>query len=147
MGTSLEKVQPPQGAASLFDPASVQAQVWASFPLDTPEGKVKLLTALQGADVIAIADQAGLHITVRHVVAHTVQLTDEKTGETYSADRIVLEDTTGSQYACVSDGVRRSLQLIAALFGAPPWEAGLKLKVERKKTKSGRYTLLLTPVL
>ena len=77
-----------------------------------------------------------------------VEVADPQTGEISRRllDRIVLVEPNGDAYACVSDGVRKSLQLLMHYYGAPPWKPALKVKVEQVTTRRGFRTFILNPV-
>jgi hypothetical protein len=49
-------------------------------------------------------------------------------------------------YSCVSEGIRRSIGLLAQFYGMPPWRGGIKAKVEQLTTRKARRTFILTPV-
>lgn len=130
-------------AGSIFDPATLNMRLFTSFP-ESEAGKVfELIQTSTGA----VADLIGKQIAVKHIVAHSVEIVDEDTGEVTDADRIVLVTPDGQSFACVSNGVRRSLQMIMALTNSmPPWDPAMVLEVSQKNTNKGRRTYILTPV-
>ncbi|GAG01848.1 unnamed protein product, partial [marine sediment metagenome] len=59
--------------------------------------------------------------------------------------RSILVSDKGVNYASVSEGVIGSIKQISALYGAPPWKDGLKLKMIEKETRRGFRTYRLIP--
>lgn len=121
--------------------------LWASFDVTTTEGKVRALEAMQGTDTVPIDGVLDQVLYVTDIFAHRVQMANQETGEMVDADRIVLFGQDGTAYACVSAGVARSLQAICGLFGAPPWHPAMALRVSRKRTRQGRTTYVVMPVI
>lgn len=130
-------------AGSIFDPAALNMRLFTSFP-EAEAGKVfELIQTSTGS----LSDLIGKRIAVQHIVAHSVEIVDQETGEVQDADRIVLVTPEGESYSCVSNGVRRSLQQIMALTNSmPPWDPAMVLDVKQKNTRLGRRTYILTPV-
>lgn len=137
----------PTSRAAMFSPEAFQAAVWSSYDLTTTEGKARLVNAMQSPDTERLSDLNGQVLDIVHLTAHTVTMMDEETGEEFEADRIIVEDAKGTQYAAVSTGVRRSMQILSAVYGSPPWTPALKVRVEMKRTRKNRMVTLLTPVL
>ena len=139
------------GAVSIFQSSGVldvgALQIWTSLDPTTPEGKAAIVMHMQGESSTPASDAINSVIAVRHVLAHRIEMLDEKTGELIEADRIVLIDDAGESIACVSTGVRRSLQLIVSLYGAPPYDPPMQLRLTQKQTRKGRRTFQLSPVI
>lgn len=130
-------------AGSIFDPAALNMRLFTSFPEEESGRVFELIQSSTGK----LADLIGKEVAVQHIVAHSVELVDEDTGEVNDADRIVLVTPNGESYACVSNGVRRSLQQIMALTNSmPPWDPAMVLSVKQVNTSRGRRTFILTPV-
>jgi hypothetical protein len=68
---------------------------------------------------------------VKDVYVEVIDLTDEDTGESVQAPRIVLIDTEGKTYQAVSKGIFGSLAGLFKVFGEPTWEEGLPLTVKQ----------------
>lgn len=116
--------------------------LWHSFPREDGD---TVLALVQGkAD--ALGEQIGKVVRIRHVLSHRVESVDEETGEVTVRDRIVVVAPDGKAYATMSDGIRRSLQMLMAVRGLPPWAPPLAVCVEQQNTRRGRRTYLLTPV-
>lgn len=148
MGTAVDK--PLTGsvpATPIFDPEKVFA-LWCSYgDLRTLSGKDKArvvrLLQTQGEP---LADYIGKIITVEHVLVHNVDMVNQETGEVNEATRLVLIASDETAYTCVSEGIRRSIGLLAQAYGMPPWTGGMRAKVEQLTTRRGRRTFILTPV-
>jgi len=122
-------------------------QIWTSFDPTTPAGKAAIVMHMQGEGATPIGDSLNTIVEVQHVLAHRVELLDESTGEIQEADRIVLIRADGSAVACVSAGIKRSLQLITSLYGLPPYNPPMALRIMQKTTRKGRRTYQLSPVV
>lgn len=130
-------------AGSIFDNGGdFGLQLWSSFP---PEEAGRVIGLVQG-QATPLADMIGKDIAIRHVVAHRIEMVDKDTGEVSIGDRIVLVATDGAAYGSVSDGVRRSLQLLMQVYGKPPWTPPLLLTMQQITTRSGKRTFCLNPV-
>ena len=55
----------------------------------------------------------------------------ELTGEVNKAPRVVLIDSDGKSYQCVSTGVFNSLKRLFGVFGYPTWVRALPCKVKQ----------------
>lgn len=138
-------VQSPFKSAAIFD--SQPQEVWSSFDPSTPEGKAAIVQHLQGSDAASLGDSANLIVEVHHILAHRVETLDTSTGELVDVDRIVLVREDGTSIACASSGIKRSLQVIFGLYGLPPYSPPLSVRIQPKKTRQGRTTYLLVPVV
>lgn len=142
---------PKPASASVFqsstfaEPASLQ--IWTSLDPTTPEGKAAIVGHMQGESAEAIGDALNTIVEVANILVHRVEIVDTNTGELLEADRIVMIRPDGSSVACVSAGIRRSLQLICNLYSLPPWNPAMRLKVQQKQTRAGRRTYNLVPVV
>lgn len=134
--------------APVLDMEALALDVWSSFP-DDPKNAPTIIRLLQ-AGAAKVADEINGEISVEHVLAHRVELEEvnKDTGEVSRvlADRIVLVEPDGTAYACVSTGVRKSLQYLMHYYGMPPWKPALKVKVEQLTTRRGFRTFILSPV-
>lgn len=138
----------PAAAMQTYDlMGAQQLQVWTSLDPTTPEGKAAIVAHMQGDGADSVSESIGDVVPVQHVLVHRVEVLDTNTGELIDADRVVLIRPDGSSVACVSAGIRRSLQLIVNLYGMPPYTDPLHLKITQKPTRAGRRTYNLTPVV
>ena len=119
--------------------------VFTSFDVTSEDGKIAIMSLMQSGTSAPIADLLNTEISVEHVLAHTVTLRDEDDKEVL-ADRIVLIDPDGNAFSAVSGGIRRSLQVLVALWGLPPWKPARTLKAVGVKTRAGWRTFNLVPV-
>ncbi len=124
----------------------------AILPWETPAGEpMAVASTLPGKetliamnDTIEATELKSKAAKIVHVIVHNATVTDED-GIESPVRRSVLIDTKGVAYACVSDGVISSLQQLAAVFGAPPWDEGLPLRMIEKQTRRGFRTYRLIP--
>jgi hypothetical protein len=137
--TSTAVVRAPEEGGGFLTPAGA---LFSTYP---PAERAKVLGLMQGK-ATPLEEAVGKTIEVEHVVAHWVETVDEKTGEIKGFYRIVLGGTDGKAWQCASDGVRKSIGMIAHFYGRPPWSPALKLRVELIKTQRGRRTYALSPV-
>lgn len=115
---------------------------YCSMKTETMEEKQAFFNAVSDPD-FKLADCINTVIKVKDLYCETVTLTDEKTGETSIAPRVVLVDVDGKSYQAVSTGIFNSLRRLMQVFGAPTWEGGLPVKVVQKNIGTNRlYTLV-----
>ena len=100
---------------------------------------IAIYNAINNADE-SLGDHIGEVIEVVNIVAHPVEVTDEKTGEVIDALRTVLIDKNGKSYVAVSQGITNSLARIFSLIGTPDngaWEKEpVKMKIRQVKTRN-----------
>lgn len=90
-----------------------------------------------------LGDEINNVIELKNVYVEIVELHDDKTGEMTKAPRIVLIDSKGDGYTCVSTGIFSSLKKIFQVFGIPEtWKSPIKLKV-KQITKGEKKILTL----
>ena len=139
-------VAPPQ------EPAPASALVLADVP--SSEGAGGVLTNLSDAKAIysaltgdapALGDFIGKEFPLAGYVIHPTETVDSETGEVLSLERVVLIGPKGEMLGCVSDGIRRCVMGLVAVFGPGPWTTPLPVVVRQKNTRAGRrfYTLEL----
>lgn len=120
---------------------SEENPVYSSLVPETDEERKTLYNATV-APGMRLSQMIGKTIDLVHVYVELIELTDQQTGETYQAPRIVLIDKDGSSYACVSGGILRALNRIYAIFGPAPWKDGLIVEVQQLEVRGNRvYTL------
>lgn len=133
------------GGLATFRDALAQ-NVFTSLDIATDQGKAQLLMAMQGEND-ALGDLVGEVVEVSHLVVHNVEVLDEQTGELLERDRIVIITPDGSMLAAVSQGIRKSVQLLTALYGLPPYTPALRVKVVQVNTRKGRRLYQLVPAV
>ena len=149
-GTSLT-VAGDNGPAALnvFGPdGSVpQLELYSSIPFAS--NRARVLSIIQGGDddeSRSLKDAVNIPLRITDIVAHSVEMADTITGEVIEGVRIVLVDADGTLYSCVSKGIQKSVQLIMAAYGMPPWSGGLRLVAKLVQTRLGRTTMKLVPL-
>ena len=104
----------------------------------TRKSKVAIYNAIQTPDG-KIADHINQVLEVVNVVAHPVTLTDEETGELFTALRTVLVTKDGKSYEAVSGGIANAISRIMSIVGPPTdgaWEKEpVKMKIKQVQTK------------
>jgi hypothetical protein len=118
-------------------------KMWCSIRKDDVAMRAVILKASQAADEHA-ADLGKDAWPTAHILAHEVDCLDDATGELRTLTRLVLIRPDGKTCDMVSEGARKSMQLIIGLYGPPPWSPALMITVERKKTRRGFTTFLLS---
>lgn len=116
---------------------------WSSLDINSYRGKAILQKALVTQDK-KIDEVDGMEWVVRDMVAQYIELADEESGELRQATRLVLISPAGHMVSTVSEGAVNSFRQIIATFGRPPWPDGLKVLFERKKTRKGYFTYVVS---
>ena len=80
--------------------------------------KVAIYNAVQNADE-QLSEHVNEVLEIVDIVAHPIQLPDERTGEVISAIRTVLIDKNGKGYQAVSNGICQALSKVIAIIGQP----------------------------
>lgn len=109
-----------------------ETQMYCSFPLDTVEAKTKVYNAVMNTEE-NLRDIINKELTIVDIYAEPIQLENEETKEMQDLARIVIFDDKGVSYNSVSNGVRKSITTLIALFGDPStWKEGQKVVVKQK---------------
>jgi len=103
-----------------------------SLDLQNPSNRVILLKAFQDCDM-RLTEAVNVLISAVDYVAHEISLVSKETGELVDAVRLVVIDTDGATYECVSTTLLKSLQTVAFAYGPPPWSPPMTLTVRTKK--------------
>lgn len=116
--------------------------MFSSMPMETEAEKKALFNAINNPED-RVAEHINETITIKHVVAEMIELTNEETGEIGVFPRIIIVDDKGKSYQAVSVGVFSALKKIFGIFGEPAsWEKPIKVKV-KQITKKDRKMLTL----
>ena len=99
--------------------------------------KVAIYNAVQNADE-QLSEHVNEVLEIVDIVAHPIQLPDERTGEVINAIRTVLIDKNGTGYQAVSNGICQALSKIIAIIGQPHWDEPVKMKPVLRKSKNSR---------
>ena len=105
--------------------------------------KVAIYNAVQNADE-QLSEHVNEVLEIVDIVAHPIQLPDERTGEVISAIRTVLIDKNGKGYQAVSNGICQALSKVIAIIGEPHWDEPVKMKPVLRKSKNSSMNQYLT---
>ena len=114
---------------------------YSSLAANTLAEKAKLYNAISNPSH-KTGDMIGETILVTDVIVEIIDVTDELTGETKQAPRIVLVDKGGETYQSVSVGVYNSITRLFQIVGMPTWPEGLPLKVKQIQKNTNRVITL-----
>lgn len=115
---------------------------YASFIPETVAEKALLFNAVNSPDE-KVSALIGKTIRIRDVVIEKANVVNEKTGVVEVAPRVVLIDTDGKSYGCVSFGMYQSVCKLVKFFGNPTWKEGVLVEVQNKDTRNGKKTMNL----
>lgn len=133
----------------IFGTTQTKTALYTSLDRDTKEGRILIGKALGQADLKA-AQFMDKPFPVADVLIHIIYLpiedaNGELTGQVDAQPRTVLIGPNGETAQFVSQGIARSLQNIMGLWGMPPWNPPLTVKLRQIETKRGRtYNLQVT---
>lgn len=146
--TDLAVVEPVQNTALMVDDydsnimQNMDLGHYYSIVPETQEEKIALYNAINNPDK-RLGDHINMVIEVKDILVEVVQLEQEETGELQNCPRIIIIDSKGTSYQCVSVGIFSALKRIMTLFGEPrTWKAPIKIKV-LQTTKGERKMLTL----
>lgn len=133
--------------SSNFDLAmltEVNSNFICSIPDDgSRSAKVEIYNAIQNSSE-QLSEHTNEILEIVDIVAHPIQLPDEKTGEVVNAIRTVLIDKNGTGYQAVSNGICQALSKIIAIIGQPHWDEPVKMKPVLRKSKNSSMNQYLT---
>lgn len=98
-----------------------------TFDPQTQDERVMLFRALN-QPTYRLSDFINREICIRDLICEEVTLTNHD-GVPTKAPRLVLIDTEGNSYNCISNGVYGAIQKLIMIFGMPTWQDGIKVKV------------------
>lgn len=116
-----------------------QKPAYCSIVAETFEDKAKVFNAMSSPDE-RLRDHINEVIKIKDVYCEIVECENKETGETSEAPRVVLIDTEGKSYQCVSSGIFNSLKRLFTVFGMPTWGQGVPCKV--KQISNGERQIL-----
>ena len=115
---------------------------FSSLAQNTLQEKAKLYNAISNP-AHQTGDCIGETILVTDVIVEIIDITDDLTGETKQAPRVVMVDKGGETYQSVSVGIYNSLTRLFQIVGAPTWPDGMPLKVRQIQKDGNRRVLTL----
>lgn len=121
-------------------------QLYTSIDVSTPTGKAVAMKAFGDSDFDS-EDVINQEIAISDVLLQVIELVDTKTGEIGEHVRSVLISPQGETFGFVSKGVYSCVKGMAAVYGYPPWQPPIKLKVIQRATRNKGSVLLLQPVI
>lgn len=116
-----------------------QKPAYCSIVAESFDDKAKIFNAMSSPDE-RLRNHINEIIKIRDVYCEIVECVNKDTGETSEAQRVVLIDTEGKSYQCVSSGIFNSLKRLFTVFGMPTWEKGVPCKV--KQVSNGERQIL-----
>lgn len=116
------------------NPLNSEVKFWTSLKNDTFADKALIFKAMQDADFDSVSIE-GAVFRVQHVLLHPAEKVNAKTGELEKWKRIVLIDPSGATLSFGSEGVYRAIGTLIYLFGKPPWQNGIPVKLRRTRKK------------
>lgn len=131
-------------ASALAGLTDTKLDMFCSIQYDgTRASKIAMYNAING-DADSLRDHVGEEIALVDVVAHTVQMTDEQTGELRDCARVVLVAADGKCYQAVSEGIMSSLTKLFAICGMPSWkDEPVIVKPKELTTRKGYRVMTL----
>lgn len=112
---------------------------YCSIVAESFDDKAKIFNAMSSPDE-RLRNHINEIIKIRDVYCEIVECVNKETGATSEAPRVVLIDTEGKSYQCVSTGIFNSLKRLFTVFGMPTWEKGVPCKV--KQVSNGERQIL-----
>ena len=136
--TNTEKTSD-DGQALIVDMTN-RKRSYCSIQANTFEEKVALFN-LSNAPEYRVNDFINQTIAVKDLYVESVQCLNEETGELVEAPRIILVDTDGNSYACVSRGMYTVCSKLIQIFGEPTWEMGIPLEIKQMQGRGNNKVL------
>ena len=113
---------------------------YSSLSIQNFADKAKLYNAISNP-VHQTSDMIGETILVTDIIVELIDVTDDLTGETKQAPRVVLIDKGGETYQSVSVGIYNSIKRLFQIIGQPTWPEGVPLKVRQIQKDSTRRVI------
>lgn len=122
---------------------SDSGSVFSTFVGDDFETKVSIFDAVTNAE--DVADHLGETILLSNVVAQSITINDDETGNPIDVVRLVLVAEDGAAYGAISGGIARSLSTLFGILGQPnTWATSLPVKVVQEGTGTRKYFTIKT---
>lgn len=118
---------------------------YSSIKAETQEEKAVLYNAVSAPDY-RLRDFINKRISVKDMYIELINVENSETGVVSKAPRIVLIDTAGKSYQCVSTGILNALKRITVIFGYPTWENGINIEVKQISAKEKQILTLAIAV-
>lgn len=115
---------------------------YSSLSIQNFADKAKLYNAISNPGH-QTSDMIGETILVTDIIVELIDVTDDLTGETKQAPRVVLIDKGGETYQSVSVGIYNSIKRLFQIIGQPTWPEGVPLKVRQIQKDSTRRVITL----
>jgi hypothetical protein len=143
----------PSAEVTIFRPQTVMEffgaigpGVLATFDPKTPEG-ARMLIAATLSTLPSIKEAVNKEILIAHIYSNPASREGDTPGEMEEWRRIVLLDDKGRGYTCGSQGIGKSLGIIALCRGNPPWIPPVRCTVISEDIGKGRTWMKLVPDL
>ena len=129
----------PEGEAFLteFAPAR-HSRLWTS--LEDANDALRMKVVTESMDYLEENPQP-----IQHIIVHDARIVDDDGVVTYPT-RCVVITPEGRAFHAISAGVLKSLQEIAQVNGAPPWDEPITLQLLVTKLSGARQFKQLIPV-
>lgn len=145
VNTAVKLAEPVAAAVAPAMPAFMSGagapDYWCSLNPKVP-AEADLIFQMRQGQALQLSEQINRPLAVVHILAHPVQVTTDQ-GELKDLVRFVFATQDGMFYACASEGVRQSLNLIFSLRGTPPYPQPLLVQAVNRKTRTGRTLMQL----
>lgn len=121
-------------------------QVFTFIDTATMKGKALAAKAFSTPDLTKKEMEQEV-FTLTNFLVHDAFMKDDKTGEKNLITRIVLYDKDGQTAAFASEGIVGTVKKFISLFGPPPWNPALPVKLKESNTRLGYrvYSLEILP--
>ena len=110
---------------------------YCSFIPSTLEEKKALYNAMTRPDH-RFSDCLNMVVDVHNCYIEEVEMVNDDTGEVQKIPRVVLIDGNNEGYVAISRGVYRDFVRVCQVFGMPPWNDGVRLKLVQNQLKDRR---------
>ena len=115
---------------------------YSSKVCKTDKETIELFNATSSPDK-KLREFVGKTISLKDIYIEPVEIKDDKTEQMVIAPRIVLIDSDGVSYGCVSGGIYSILKRIISIFGDPStWEKPKNVEVVQIPSRKNAGTIL-----
>lgn len=138
------------GGVSIFDTPNFdlvadmtrQTKALSTMKVEDDNSKIDFYNAISNPKK-KLQDCVGEVLSIKDVYIEIIELDSEQTHKKEKCPRIVLIDTKGEAYQCVSMGVYSALSTLFKIYGVPTWENGLKLTPKTRSAGQNKTVLTL----